>query len=298
MTNWSKVQKFIGNNKDVTKYVFENDTDCVEAVLYKYNSYIERTVLCISTQCGCPVGCVFCGTGKKFISNLTAEEITSQATYIINEIEQELNICLNDECKKLQIMFMSMGEPMLNWYSVAESIEKLSSKYPNAALLISTVGISNRKTITSLINLSKNYNKVGLQFSVHDMREDNRSKLIPYKNKLSIYDLRDVGLEWWKETNRQVYLNFCVTENNKIEDYYDILPVFSKEAFALTFSVVCDVNKNSSNKDEIILINKLIEYFLGLGYNVRKFDPAGQDDIGAGCGQLWYVQDWMKGREV
>ena len=59
---------------------------CYEAVLYKYPTYMERTVLCISTQCGCPVGCTFCGTGKKFVRNLDIAEISNQVFHVFEDI--------------------------------------------------------------------------------------------------------------------------------------------------------------------------------------------------------------------
>jgi 23S rRNA (adenine2503-C2)-methyltransferase len=62
---------------------------------------------------GCPVGCTFCGTGKKFICNLTAEEIVQQIVEVLTDKGIEHDI--NSRCEKFQIMFMSMGEPMLNW---------------------------------------------------------------------------------------------------------------------------------------------------------------------------------------
>lgn len=72
--------------------------------------------------------------------------------------------------------------------------------------------------------------------------------------------------------------------------------VFSPVVFNFTFSVVCSKDENMKeagykNLDEIRAFEKI---FLEEGYNTRIFDPAGQDDIGGGCGQLWYVQQWMK----
>ena len=79
-----EVKKF--EDGDVSKYVFVKDDACYEAVLYKYPTYEERTVLCVSTQCGCPVGCTFCATGKRFVRNLTSDEIIEQVQYIMTDI--------------------------------------------------------------------------------------------------------------------------------------------------------------------------------------------------------------------
>jgi 23S rRNA (adenine2503-C2)-methyltransferase len=64
----------------------------------------------------------------------------------------------------------------------------------------------------------------------------------------------------------------------------------------MTFSVVCSKNENMKEAGfkNLEIINKFSQKFLEQGYNTRIFNPDGQDDIGGGCGQLWYVQEWMK----
>jgi 23S rRNA (adenine2503-C2)-methyltransferase len=108
---------FESSEGNVWKYVFTSDDAVAEAVLYKYGKFSKRTVICCSTQSGCPVGCKFCGTGNKFIRNLMWHEIVDQ----INSIVQDKNIDPNC-CERFQIMFMSMGEPMLNWNQVEMAI--------------------------------------------------------------------------------------------------------------------------------------------------------------------------------
>ena len=120
-----EVKSFISGN--ITKYVFYNDEIVYEAVLYRYK---ERTVICCSVQSGCPVGCTFCGTGKKFIGNLSASGICWQIRHILQDSTPD---------GRFQIMFMSMGEPFLNWSSVSQAIKALHLWYPTAELLISTI---------------------------------------------------------------------------------------------------------------------------------------------------------------
>ena len=102
---------------NVCKFVFTKQDMVAESVLYKYESYKKRTVICCSVQSGCKVGCTFCGTGKRFIRSLTTEEILEQVKIVIenkvlNEVENTNNI------EKFQIMFMSMGEPFDNYYQI------------------------------------------------------------------------------------------------------------------------------------------------------------------------------------
>jgi 23S rRNA (adenine2503-C2)-methyltransferase len=279
---------------NVSKYVFAENDYVAETVLYKYGDYYERTVICCSTQSGCPVGCSFCGTGKRFIRNLTDEEIVDQIKTVLYDKDIE-NV--NSRGKRFQIMFMSMGEPMLNWDNVEEAVRRLHTLYPNAELLLSTIGVDDDVAYRGIIQLSKDIDKVGLQFSIHKSNDFDRDKLIPFKNKMSLYKLRDAGMMWWKETGRKPYLNYCIDGiNNKHGDFLKLYMMFSPAVFNFTFSVVCSADETMKdagykNLDEI---NKFTQYFIEHGYNTRVFNPDGQDDIGGGCGQLWYVQQWMK----
>lgn len=63
---FEKYKRLDSNENNVWKYIFESDNAVAEAVLYQYESFYKRTVICCSTMSGCPVGCVFCGTGKKY----------------------------------------------------------------------------------------------------------------------------------------------------------------------------------------------------------------------------------------
>lgn len=287
---------FESSEGNVWKYVFTSDDMVAEAVLYKYEDFYKRTVICCSTQSGCPVGCKFCGTGNKFIRDLTAVEIIAQVNHILNH----RGIAdISERGKRFQIMFMSMGEPMLNWDNVEQAIRWLHELYPNAELLLSTIA-PRTPAYGRLIALSKEIDKVGLQFSIHKSTDVARNTLIPYTNKMSLREIRDLGILWWKETGRHPYLNYCVDgTNNSYLDSEGLMTLFSPLVFAFTFSVVCSKNENMKEAG-FKNLNEIRDFearFLVNGYNTRIFNPDGQDDIGGGCGQLWYVQQWMKDYE-
>jgi 23S rRNA (adenine2503-C2)-methyltransferase len=288
-------QRFDGTEGTVFKYVFDFGDAIAEAVLYRYPDFITRTVLCISTQSGCPCACSFCGSGGKFIRNLTTDEITQQVMTVFSDMGLEENTVIT--CGKLQIMFMSMGEPMLNFPSVSLAIVQLSRWYPNAQLLLSTIGVDNDDTFASLIELSVACDQVGLQFSLHSAVDETRDALIPFARKMPLRTLRDAGLLWHRATRRPVFLNYCVpAEGIGDEERERILDLFSPAVFALTFSVICaadETHKDAGVRD-LELLRTHEAFFLDKGYNVRTFDPNGQDDIGGGYGQLWYVQQWMR----
>lgn len=282
---------FESSEGNVFKYVFTKDDMVAEAVLYKYEEFSKRTVICCSTQSGCPVGCKFCGTGNKFIRNLKGHEIVDQVMLIVS------NRALDPlRCERFQIMFMSMGEPMLNWDNVEYAIKRLHAMIPNAELLLSTIAPYSNN-YGRMITLSKEIDKVGLQFSIHKAFDEERNILIPYENKMNLREIRDLGILWWKETGRHPYLNYCVDGmNNTPFDSVNLMKLFSPVIFNFTFSVVCSKNENMKEAGfkNLDTIREFEEQFLKNGYNTRIFNPDGQDDIGGGCGQLWYVQQWMK----
>lgn len=284
-----RMQKLVDGN--VTKYIWTEDDAVYESVLYAYPDYKTRMVLCVSVQCGCPVGCTFCGTGKQFIRNLTAREIANQ----VHDVCEDVGFDINDS-KKPQIMFMSMGEPFLNYYNVKEAIYGLYEDYPHADLLVSTIAPRGKEVLSSFMELSYAVHNIGLQFSIHESDDEARDELIPYKNKLSLWEIRNYGVEWWAATGRKVYLNYCVEPgvNNTRCDAFRLTTLFPPNVFAFTFSVICNPEKGKCSTSDMEVIKEFQQKFIDDGYDTRTFNPDGQDTIGGGCGQLWFVQDWMK----
>lgn len=291
------IKKFEDPSGNVWKYVFHFDDAIAEAVLYRYGSFKERTVMCVSVQSGCPVGCVFCGTGRNFIRNFTYVEIIEQVNHLVCEVLLSYNPNSFDiqNCNKFQIMFMSMGEPMLNITEVCKAVNWLNISYPNAQLLLSTIGIKDIDSLDKILNVSINIPKVGLQFSIHDAFESDRNELIPFKNKLTLREIRDYGIIWNSNTNRPVYLNYCISDTSYSYDkFIRLMDLFPPSIFYFTFSVVCEKEEGKMSENDMDKLNRTQEIFIEQGYNVRIFDPAGKDTIGGGCGQLWYVQEYFK----
>ena len=99
--------KEVFNGSDTRKYAFElSDGYCIETVCIRRKT---GTTVCVSTMVGCPVGCIFCASGKNgFIRNLTASEIVQQVTLLKEKVNR--------------IVFMGMGEPLFNYDSLIKSI--------------------------------------------------------------------------------------------------------------------------------------------------------------------------------
>jgi 23S rRNA (adenine2503-C2)-methyltransferase len=292
---WNKIIKLESNDKNVMKFVFESDSAVAEAVLYKYPTYADRTVICCSTQSGCPMGCSFCGTGKQFIRNLTTEEIVDQVEECMQHV-WESDMVTSRKIDKLQIMFMSMGEPMLNWKALKPAIVQLNDMYPEAALLISTSAPDVPKAFNELIELAVKIPQIGLQFSVHESLQEERDKLIPFKRKMSLKEIGIAGAVWFIHTKRSPYFNYCVHDNNNtFGDAARLFRLFDPSYWEATISVICEADESvsSSISRQEELATGFSRILLERGYNTRVFNPAGQDDIGGGCGQLWHTQQWM-----
>ena len=283
---------FKSSDTNVMKFVFEDKGIAVEAVLYRYESYKNRTVICCSTQCGCPVGCSFCGTGKFFKRNLTADEIVEQIQTVLTYID-----CDTLDIQKFQIMFMSMGEPFLNYDNLEAAIRNLHTLYPNAQLLVSTSapkGCGGK--IERFAQLSQEIDRCWLQFSVHESNDWDRAQLIGSKTS-ELWEIGHLGRYWAKQVGRKPYFNYCVHERNcSDKNVTELLENFDPTVWECTLSVICEKDSTMQNaiESKLELIQGFAQKMTKAGYSIRVFNPAGQDDIGGGCGQLWYFQEWLK----
>lgn len=290
MNLWSNVRRIASTDANVLKYVFEKQDAVAEAVLYKYPTYNQRTVVCCSTMSGCPIGCRFCGAGDHFVRSLTAEEIIDQPNYLFRDMEIDTR-----DVQRLQIMFMSMGEPLLNQKALIPALYELGRQHPNAALLISSAAPD--VDYSPIRVASAEIPQVGLQFSVHESTDEARDALIPFKKKLSLQRIAEEGEAWFNMTNRTPFFNYCAHPlNTSQEDADRLRALFNPSIWQATVSVICERDESvaAANERQRELAQGFMQKLLRHGYSTRCFDPAGQDDIGGGCGQLWFVQDWMR----
>jgi 23S rRNA (adenine2503-C2)-methyltransferase len=287
---WDQIKVVADEAEHVSKYVFSRRDAVAEAVLYRYPDYRTRTVICCSTQSGCPVGCRFCGAGDYFVRSLSAEEIVSQPQRLLEDVN-----CSPDEMGRLQIMFMSMGEPLLNLKALVPAIERLHEMYPRAALLISTS--APRVDYEEVIEVSQGVPTVGLQFSVHESTDEARDALIPFKAKLTLEGIAAEGGRWHAKVGRKPFFNYCAhADNSSPADAARLLALFDPGVWCATVSVVCERDEwtPGRNAHQHGLAADFASLLVARGYDTRMFDPAGQDTIGGGCGQLWFVQQWMR----
>jgi 23S rRNA (adenine2503-C2)-methyltransferase len=160
------------------KYLWRlDDGEAIESVLIPTGS---RRTLCISSQAGCALGCVFCATGRMgFRRNLAPWEIAAQIREIVLE---------HPTLKPTNIVFMGMGEPLLNWPAVDVALTILNAPDGFAIgarhITVSTVGI-----VPAMHQLAKRPEQFRLAISLHAARPDRRLALMPIEKK---YDLAQV----------------------------------------------------------------------------------------------------------
>ncbi len=256
----------------VSKVLFEDDGAIAEAVVYRYQ---DRGVICFSVQSGCPVGCVFCGTGKRFIRNLTREEI---------ELQIETCLPMIADRNKIQLMSMSMGEPLYNFDNLPIAQYLACGYY----FFVSSVGIANFD-YNRIIRIAEKWDRFGFQISLHDWNESRRKELLGNHGNLArLSNLVEVADQYQSACGRPMYFNYIAKGNETESDTKNILNIVSHGH--ITVSVLCPKNLDRGDSAPA---KRLASMILDMNppQSIKLFDPAGQDTIGGGCGQLLYVQE-------
>jgi len=175
----------------------------VETVLLLHG---DRQTVCVSSQVGCPLGCLFCATGQMgFKRNLTYWEIAQQVLFFNQWLKNNLGV----DKRVTNVVFMGMGEPFLNYDEVIKSVRLLNS--PDAFnigarhISISTVGL-----ILEINKLAQEGLQVNLAISLHASNDKLRSSLMPINNKYNIQDVLTAVDDYIAQTNRKVMFEYIM----------------------------------------------------------------------------------------
>ena len=212
MTNLSKDLRtlldnnFVINHIEVDKIQKSSDGTIKNAVKlfddYTVESVViptdNRTTACVSSQVGCSLDCEFCATSKiKRMRNLNPDEIYDQVVTINNQSLKYFERSLSN------IVFMGMGEPLMNFNNLIKSIEKISSdkglNISQKRIVVSTSGIP--KMIKKLADENL---KVNLALSLHSAIEETRNKIMPFSKKFSLIEIKESLLYWHSKTQRRI----------------------------------------------------------------------------------------------
>jgi 23S rRNA (adenine2503-C2)-methyltransferase len=279
-----EIHQVISDDGDTTKLLLKLTNDSsVETVLMQYDpSKIgghPRSTICISTQIGCAMGCVFCATGQMgFEINLKAEHIVSQVIHFAKLLQKRGEHVTN-------LVFMGMGEPMANYDEMIRAIRILTHDrgfgLGQRHITLSTIGIR-----SGIERLADENLQIGLAISLHAPNDELRKKLVPTALPNSVEDIIESGRNYFKKTGRRVTFEYALIAG--INDS----PEIAKELAILlkgngSHVNLIPINPTSGNfkrpSEKSILEFEQILSNAGVNCTVRVEKGT---EISAACGQL------------
>ena len=259
-----------------------HDGHKIETVLMRPGKFWS---VCVSSQAGCPLGCAFCATGKLgFKRNLTAEEISDQVLFWHQFLQKEFK-----GERVSNIVFMGMGEPLLNYQEVKKAVEILSNKdYLNIGkrhISISTSGIADK-----FENLAKELPQVNLALSLHNADNKQRSALMPINRKYNLDILKQELENYLKLNAREVFLEYTVIDGvNNLPAHIRKLGKWInsfKDNYLLHVNLIaCNEATSKAITPPIAAVYAFAEALEKMNIKATVRKSLGSD-IAAACGQL------------
>ena len=265
------------------KYIFEtNDKLKIESVVIPEE---KRTTVCLSTQVGCPLDCTFCATGLMgYKRNLTTGEIFDQYMLAAKDFGKD-NVT--------NIVFMGMGEPLLNYNNTIKALrifsEELTTGVSIKKVTVSTAGIAPKIRELAEANL-----KVKLALSLHSCFEDIRSKIMPINNKYSLKQNIDAVKFYARHTGLRITFEYIMLKdiNDRDEDANALIGLCSElpsKINIIPFNSLEHMNPVGFAAEleptPIQRIDEFVDKLRNKNITVMIRDTQG-DDISAACGQL------------
>ncbi|GHB37828.1 23S rRNA (adenine(2503)-C(2))-methyltransferase RlmN [Mongoliitalea lutea] len=255
-----------------------HDGKIVESVLIPTT---KRITACVSSQVGCSLDCNFCATARlKRMRNLNPDEIYDQVVAIKEEAETYFNRPLTN------IVFMGMGEPLLNYANVVDAIDKITSPeglgMAPRRITLSTVGIP--KMIRKMADDEVKFN---LAISLHSAINETRSRLMPINDVNPLEDLADSLRYWYQKTKRKVTYEYVIWDGiNDDEAHAKALAKFCKiipsKVNIIQYNPIDEGEFRQAKQEAVDMYIRILE---GQGIIAKVRKSRGQD-IDAACGQL------------
>ena len=276
-----RVQHQVASDRTEKLLLELHDGQFIECVLMRET---DRRTICISTQVGCAMGCVFCASGLLGLKrNLTTGEILEQVLRLDRLLQKGEQIT--------NVVVMGIGEPLANLKSLIPALDTLNEKgglgLGSRRITISTVGLPEK--IRELAQLGKQYN---LAISLHAPNDELRNRLVPVNDKIGVDAILEAADDFFTMTGRRVTYEYVLLSGVNDE------PQHARQLAKRLQSRVAHVNLIPMNgvtelefvaptaprTDEFV---KILESF-GIPATVRKRKGA---DIDAACGQLRLAQE-------
>ena len=265
-------------DRQTWKVLFElADGETIESVLMRYE---RRQTVCVSTQVGCAIGCPFCATGQSgFRRNLSPGEIVEQVLFFGRALQEE-------DKRVTHVVFMGMGEPLLNYDHTWQAVETLNDPRGFALgarhMTISTAGI-----VPGIDRLMAEPLQVGLSVSLHAAEDALRDRLVPVNQVYRLAEVLGACHRYAARTRRRITIEYAAIDG--VNDFVEQAEALAK----LLDGLLCHVNliplncvegspwrpapRERVNAFRAVLESHHIPATVRLGRGV---------DIQAGCGQL------------
>ncbi|MFT4576409.1 MAG: 23S rRNA (adenine2503-C2)-methyltransferase [Polaribacter sp.] len=250
----------------------------VESVLIPTDT---RTTACVSSQVGCSLDCRFCATSRlKRMRNLNPDEIYDQVAAINKESLLYYNHKLSN------VVFMGMGEPLMNYNNVIKSIEKITSPeglgMSPKRITVSTSGVP--KIIKKMADDEVKFN---LAVSLHSAIDEVRTSIMPFNATFPLNDLKEALEYWYEKTERRITYEYVVWGgiNDRKEDIEALIKFCSYvpcKVNLIEYNPIGDVEFQQASPQAINNYISNLEMH-GIVVNVRR---SRGKDIDAACGQL------------
>jgi len=277
--NYIKVDKMQRSSDGTIKNaVMLHDGLIVESVLIPTE---KRITACVSSQVGCSLACKFCATARlKRMRNLNPDEIYDQVVAIKEQAELFFNRPLTN------IVFMGMGEPLLNYNNVLEAINKITHPkglaMASKRITVSTVGVA--KMIKKIADDGVKFN---LAVSLHSAINETRSSIMPINDSTPLEELADSLRYWYSKTKKKVTYEYVVWKdiNDKEEDARALLKfakVIPSKVNLIEYNSIDDPAFQQAAPEALRMYQEILE---AQGITTRVRISRGKD-IDAACGQL------------
>ena len=277
--DYSVIHSKVKSKDGTVKYLIKlYDGKLIESVLIPSKN---RVTICVSSQVGCSLDCNFCATATlKKERNLFFYEIYDQ----VNILNNQSLIIFNKPITN--IVFMGMGEPLLNFSNLIRSIDIISSKdglsISPKRITVSSAGIP--KIIKKMADMKVNFN---LAISLHSAIQKKREMLMPFSNKINLDELLKSLIYWYDKVRKITTFEYIIWENinDSLEDIEELVK-FCKQVPSkvniIEYNDIGDKNYRSASKEKISNYQKYLDE--NKITNTIRYSKG--NDINAACGQL------------
>lgn len=279
-----EIHRVTSDDGDTTKLLLNTtDDSLIETVLMQYSpSKINghpRSTVCVSTQIGCAMECVFCATGQMgFKKNLKSEEIVTQVIHFAELLQKRDEHITN-------LVFMGMGEPMANYDEMIRAVKILTHErgfgIGQRHITISTIGIS-----SGIKKLAEENLQVGLAISLHAPNNELRKKLVPTAGSTSVEDIIHAGKQYFVKTGRRVTFEYALIKgvNDSPQIAAELALLLQGNGSHVNLIPINPTAGNFTrpNYDDVVEFERIL-YNAGVNCTVRVEKGT---EISAACGQL------------